>query len=151
MTNQLLWPREYTLAYGHTKLKKMELKTSYNEIPKILVDSVVLTNKPLTNLVLIDAAKKLSLYRFRGVIVRDTLPKKAKLNDCGILDIDSSSGDGTHWVMWFKEGKDKFVFDRYRVQPPSELIAYLRTPIFYNNERVQQDGVVFVVIYVSSH
>ena len=31
---------------------------SYNEIPNILVDSVVLPNKPLSYLELIDAAKK---------------------------------------------------------------------------------------------
>ena len=44
----------------------------------------------------------------------------------GILNLDSSSVDGTHWVMWFKKGKDKFNFDSYEVQPPSELIAYLK-------------------------
>ena len=67
---------------------------SYNEIPNILVDSVTLPNKPLLNLEIIDAAKKLSLYEFRGVFLRDTVPKKAELNECGILN--SSSGDGTH-------------------------------------------------------
>ena len=40
---------------------------SYNEIPNILVDSDVLSNKPLSNLEIIDAAKKLSLCGFRGV------------------------------------------------------------------------------------
>ena len=72
---------------------------SYNEIPNILVDSVVLPNKPLWNLEIIDAAKKLSLFEFRGVFLRDTLPKNLKLNECGILNLDSSSGDGTHWVI----------------------------------------------------
>ena len=48
---------------------------------------------------MIDAAKKLSLHGFRGVFLRDTLSKKTKLNECGILDLDSSSGDGRHWVM----------------------------------------------------
>ena len=52
---------------------------SYNEIPNILVDSVVLPNKPLSNLEIIDAAKKLSLCGFRGVFLRDTLPKKTKI------------------------------------------------------------------------
>ena len=66
----------------------------------------------------------------------ETLPKKAKLNECCILNLDSSSGDGTHWDMWFKKGKDKLYFDSYGVQPPSELIAYLKSPIFYNSERV---------------
>ena len=45
---------------------------SYNEIPNILVDSVVLWNKTFSNLKVIDAAKKLSLYGFRGVVLRDT-------------------------------------------------------------------------------
>ena len=78
-----------------------------------------------------------------GYFLKDTLPKKAKLNECGILHLDSSSGDGTHWVMWFKEGNDRFYIDSYEVQPPSELIAYLKPPIFYNSERVQQNGEVF--------
>ena len=45
----------------------------------ILVDSVVLPNKPLSNLGIIDAAKKLSLYGFRGVFLGDTLPIKTKI------------------------------------------------------------------------
>ena len=111
-------------------------------IPNSLVDSVVLPNKSLSNLEIIDAAKKLSLDGFRGVFLRDTLPTKTKLCECGILNLDSSSGDGTHWVMWFKKGEDKFYFDSYGVQPPSELIAYLKSPIFYNSERVKQNGEV---------
>ena len=79
----------------------------------MLADSVVLPNKPLSNFEMIDAAKKLSLYGFRGVFLRDTHPTKTKLNDFGILNLDSSSCDGTHWVMWFKKGKDKFYFDSY--------------------------------------
>ena len=116
---------------------------SFNMITNILVDSVVLPNKPLSNLEIIDAAKKLSLYGFRGVFLRETRPKKAKLNECGILNLDSSSGDGTQWMMWSRKGKDKFYFDSFGVQPPSELIAYLKSQIFYNSERVQQSGEVF--------
>ena len=81
---------------------------SYNEIPNILVDSVVLPNKPFSNLEIIDAAKKLTLYEFRGLFFRGTLPKEAKLNECGILNLDLSSGEDTHCVLWFKNGKDKF-------------------------------------------
>ena len=46
---------------------------SYNEIPNILVDSVTLPNKRLSNLEIIDAAKRLSVNGFRGVFLRDTL------------------------------------------------------------------------------
>ena len=43
---------------------------SYNEIPNISVDSVTLPNKPLLNLDIIDAAKRLSLNGFRGELLR---------------------------------------------------------------------------------
>ena len=52
---------------------------SYNEIPNILVDNVVLPNKPLSNLEIIDADKWLSLNGFRGVFVQDTAKKKSKI------------------------------------------------------------------------
>ena len=76
---------------------------SYNEIQNILVDSVVLPNKPLWNPEIIDAHERLSVNEFRGVFLWDTLPTKSKLNECGILNLDSYSGDGTHWVVWFKK------------------------------------------------
>ena len=69
---------------------------SYNKIPNILVDNVVLPNKPLSNLEIIDAANKLSLFGFKGTFFRGTLPTNTKLNECGILNLDSSSGDGSH-------------------------------------------------------
>ena len=68
---------------------------------------------------------------------------KTKLNECGILNLDSSSGNGTHWVTWFKKGRNKLYFDSYGVQLSTELIVYLKSPIFYNSERVQQNGEVF--------
>ena len=70
----------------------------------------------------------------------ENFPKTATLNECGILNLDSSSGDGTHWAMWFKKGKAKSYFDSYGVQPSSELIRCLKSPIFYNSERVEQNG-----------
>ena len=76
---------------------------SYIEIPNILVDSGGLPNKPLSNLSIIDTAKKLSLYGFRGAFLSDTLPTKTQLKECLIFNLDSSSGDGRHWVMWFKK------------------------------------------------
>ena len=62
--------------------------------------------------------------------MRDTLPKKVKLNECGILNL----GRLIFW-RWYifgyvvQQGKDKYYFDSYRVQPPSELIAYLKSKI----------------------
>ena len=50
---------------------------SFNMIPNILVDSVVLPNKKLSNLEIIVAVKKLSLDGFRGVFSETLfLPKQ---------------------------------------------------------------------------
>ena len=61
---------------------------SFNMILNILVDNDVVPIKPLSNLEIIDSAKKLSLDEFRGVFLRDTLPNKAKLKQCGILNFE---------------------------------------------------------------
>ena len=67
---------------------------SYNEIPNILV--VLPIKSPSNNLEIIGAAKKLSHYGFRRVFLRDTLPIQTELNESGILNLDSFSGDDTH-------------------------------------------------------
>lgn len=109
----------------------------------ISIQHIVLPNKPLSNIELMDAVQQLDLPHFRGVFLRDTLPKKPLTNECGILNLDSSDGSGTHWVCWYKSREGKWYFDSYGLQPPNELIEYLKSPIFYNTERVQQADQVF--------
>ena len=103
----------------------------------ISVYNVVLPNKPLSNVELLDAAKKIEIPGFRGVFVRDNLPRKPGKVECGILNLDDASGKGTHWVAWSRAGKNKFYFDSYGIQPPLELVEYLKNPILYNTERLQ--------------
>ena len=103
----------------------------------INVEGIVLPNKPLTNFQLIDAVKKLKIKNFRGVFMRDELPKKPRKKECGIVNTGDSSTDGFHWVCWYKNGDKKYSFDSY-VQPALvELVDYLKSPVFYNSERVQ--------------
>lgn len=109
----------------------------------ISVANIVLPNKPLSNIELLEAVKKIKIPRFRGVFVRDELPKISWKQECGILNLDDSSGNGTHWVAWKKNGSTKYYFDSYGIQPPNELIVYLKRPILYNTERVQPDNEVF--------
>ena len=70
----------------------------------ISVEGLVLPNEPLSNIQLISAAKKLKIKNFKGVFVRDRLPEKQSRNaECGILNLDSSFGPGTHWTVWYRE------------------------------------------------
>ena len=120
----------------------------------ISVGSLVLPNKPLSNIELLEAARKLKIPNFRGVSLRDTLPKKPKKKECGILNLDDTSGSGTHWVAWYKNEAEKNYFDSYGLQPPNELIDYLHSPILYNTEQIQPKDQVFcghLCLYVLKH
>jgi len=106
------------------------------------VEGVVLPNVPLSNFQLLDAEKKLKIKNFRGVFVRDELPKKPRKVECGILNLCDSQGSGTHWTAWIKNGNEKLYFDSYGLAPPVELVEYLMDPVYYNSERIQPDGAV---------
>ena len=109
----------------------------------ISVHGVELTNKPLSNFELLEVVDKLNIPNFRGVYLRDTLPKKTQKKECGILNLDDTSGNGTHWVAWWKAKNEKYYFDSFGIQPPNELVKYLQSPIYYNTEQIQQSNQVF--------
>ena len=67
----------------------------------------------------------------------------SKKKECGILNLDDTTGLGTHWVAWYKNGTEKKYFDSYGLQPPNELVDYLHSPILYDTERVQPYDQVF--------
>jgi len=110
---------------------------------EIDVDGVTLPNVPLTNIQLIDAAKKLNIKNFRGVFLRDELPKVPREKEGGILNLDDSTGGGTHWVAWIKHANEKIYFDSYGLPPPTEVLKYLHRPVYYNTERIQPANEVF--------
>jgi len=118
----------------------------------ISVDGVLLPNKPLSNFEIEDAIKKLGVSGFRGVFVRDSLPNKPRIEECGILNLGDSSGNGSHWVAWFKRrNRENYYFDSFGIQPPIELVRYLKPPILYNTEKIQSNEQVFcghLCIYV---
>ena len=109
----------------------------------IKIDNIVLPNKPLTNEELTIAAKKLKIPYFRGVYLRDTLPKKPKIKECGIFNLDDLYGSGTHWVCWWKRASLVYYFDSFGLAPPTEFIDYCRADIFYTTEQIQPRDQVF--------
>jgi len=71
------------------------------------------------------------------------LKKHHSSDECGILNLDDSSGSGTHWVCWIKRGNYKVYFVGYGLPPPVELVKFLHSPVYYNSERIQPDNQVF--------
>ena len=83
----------------------------------------------LTNLELIEYAKRLQIKNFRGVFMRDTLPEQAHSNECGIVNFNTSNQEGSHWVCYFIDGSKRIYFDSFGQVTPIEVQKYLKTKI----------------------
>ena len=66
------------------------------------VNAIILPNEPLPDCQLTDAVKKLKIPNFRGVFLRNELPKIPRKKECGIMNLDDGRNDGTHWIAWHK-------------------------------------------------
>ena len=53
------------------------------------------------------------------------------------MNLDDTSGHGTHWVAWFKRGNDKFYFDSFGLPPSTELKNFLNDDVSYPTEQIQ--------------
>lgn len=73
--------------------------------------------------------------------MRNNLPRtSARKFETGIVNLDTTSGPGTHWVAYKKEGNAIKYFDSFgNVRPPLELEKYFgpRVYIEYNYKRKQ--------------
>jgi hypothetical protein len=89
-------------------------------------------------------AKRLKLRNFRGVYMLDTLPKGGPWkNELSVVNLQRSSGKGTHWVAFAKHSNLVHYFDSFgNLPPPPELIMYWkirgrRMRVQYNYKRKQ--------------
>lgn len=73
--------------------------------------------------------------------MRDKLPKRCRKYECGVINLDSQRGPGTHWVSYYKEDKKCYYFDSFGdLTPPKEFIKYIgdRCDIHFNYKRYQK-------------
>ena len=70
--------------------------------------------------------------------MRDNLPKKPWKHECGIINLDNSTGDCTHWAAYDKNVNNTQYFDSFgNLQPPLEVIKYLGAKLYYNYNQYQ--------------
>ena len=111
------------------------------------VEGIIIENKALSNHELIEYIKQLKIKHFRGVFMRDDLPKKKRTKECGIVNLADSLSDGTHWVCYFNH----YYFDSYGLPPPLEIVEYLgensalseqlpKVDLEYNIYQIQKSG-----------
>ena len=81
----------------------------------------------LTNLDLYSYVHELGIPDFRGVYMRDTLPKIAHLRECGIVNLNTSQQPGSHWVCYFKDGERRLHVDTFGQVTLYEVQKYLKS------------------------
>ena len=85
---------------------------------------------PTTPLTLEDVnlyARKLDIPNYLGCFMIDELPSTPQINECGIVNLEPSSLEGSHWVCWHKNSNNRIYFDSFGETPPPEIIQYLKT------------------------
>lgn len=87
--------------------------------------------------------RTLDIPSFRGIYMRDRLPKRIRTHECGIINQDDDKGEGTHWVGYVKKNRNITYFDSIgQLKPPPEVVKYFRSggsPIIkYNFTRYQE-------------
>ena len=72
---------------------------------------------------------------------RDSLPHQIKNNECGIANLDSKLGSGTHWVAYRNGKSHAEYFDSFGLEMPFEVAQYLDTSgkqIYYSGDEIQE-------------
>ena len=97
-------------------------------------------DKVLTNFDLLDYVKKINIPNFRGVFMRDELPKKIKSEECGIMNFNTHEEIGSHWVCYVKKHDNRIYFDSYGQITPLEIQKYLKNKREFKNSYYWRRG-----------
>ena len=63
---------------------------------------VIPIDKGLTNFDIFKLVDTLQVPNFRGVFMRDELPKKIKNLECGVMNLNTHKQSGSHWVCYMR-------------------------------------------------
>ena len=91
------------------------------------------SDKGLTNFDILYYIDLLKIPHFRGVFMRDELPKVAKHLECGIMNFNTHDQVGSHWVCYMKRGRTRIYFDSFGQITPLELQKYLKSKLELQN------------------
>ena len=73
-----------------------------------------------------DYIEKLDIPNLIGVYMKNELPRTLKTKECGILNLQPNTEQGTHWVCWMKIENTAFYFDSYGEPADSTLRFHLK-------------------------
>ena len=98
--------------------------------------------KPLSNIDLLQWIKQLGIKYFRGIYSRDNLTQKIHKLETGIINLDDSTGRGSHWICYRNVDKQYCeYFDPFGLIMPNEIKNYLKTSgkkMVYSSDEIQE-------------
>jgi hypothetical protein len=94
------------------------------------------------NIEIDNIVRTLGIKNFRGCFMKDDMPKKLRYNESGIVNLENSDSNGSHWVAYFNDPSCRNVeyFDSFGIVPPPLIESYLKTSkksLVYNSVQYQ--------------
>ena len=103
-------------------------KQSIQFNPNSRKNTIRFINKLLSNIDLLHWVKQLGIKYFRGIYSRDNLPNKIRKLETGIINLDDSTGGGSHWICYRNVDKQYCEYsDPFGLIMPNEIEHYLKT------------------------
>ena len=88
----------------------------------------------------------MGIKHFRSIYSRDRLPNQIRKKECGIINLDSIEGEGTHWVCYRNIDENMVeYFDPFVLIMPHEIHHYLLTPgkkVIFSQDEIQNRNTV---------
>ena len=88
---------------------------------------IAIPDKPLSNFELEGYVKQLEIPNFRGVFMKDTLPEYPYTVECSIVNFNTHTQPGSHWVCYYRNKSQRIYFDSYGQITPVEVQRYIKT------------------------
>ena len=88
----------------------------------------------------------MGIKHFRSIYSRDRLPDQIRKKECGIINLDSIEGQGTHWVCYRNiDTHMAEYFDPFGLIMPHEISHYLSTSgkkVIFSQDEIQNRDTV---------
>ena len=107
-------------------------------------------DRALSNIDLLEYIELLKVPKFRGVYMRDELPKRINPVECGIVNLSPHEQLGTHWICYAKVHKNRIYFDSFGRKTPLEIKMYMKTAEEFRNNTPVIDTSTDIVQRVDS-
>ena len=100
----------------------------------------MMRNKTLSQFDITYLIKEFKIPNFKGCFMRDDLPSSLLKNECEILNLHVSSGNGTDWTTWIKNKNICFYVNAFGLKPPIEFYKYMKCDVYHSTYQVQRLG-----------